>query len=93
MDFGRRSNATIHACRRIEGVGEPEIGIRLDEERIADIDITGDFFLLSDLDSALLDRLRGVRYTRDDITRALADTDTSQIIAGLSTLQFIDLII
>ena len=91
--FGRRSNATIHACRRIEGVGEPEIGIRLDEERIADIDITGDFFLLSDLDSALLDRLRGVRYTRDDITRALADTDTSQIIAGLSTLQFIDLII
>lgn len=91
--FGRRSSATIRQGQRIEGVGEPVAGISLSEGRIADINLEGDFFLLSDLDSALLDRLRGVRYTRDDISRALEGTDASQVIAGLSTPQFIDLII
>ena len=91
--FGRRSSATIRQGRRIEGVGEPVAGISLSDGRIADINLEGDFFLLSDLDSALLDRLRGVRYTRDDISRALEGTDASQVIAGLSTPQFIDLII
>lgn len=91
--FGRKSSATIRTGRRIEGVGEPTVGINLNNGRIADIDIEGDFFLLSDLDSALLDRLRGVRYTREDISLALAATDTSQVIAGLDTQQFIDLII
>ena len=91
--FGRRSSATIRQGRRIEGVGEPVAGISLSDGCIADINLEGDFFLLSDLDSALLDRLRGVRYTRDDISRALEGTDASQVIAGLSTPQFIDLII
>lgn len=91
--FGRRSSSTLHHSRRIDSVGEFAVGIDLREGRIADINIEGDFFLLSDLDSTLLDRLRNVRYTDADIEGALAGIDTSEIIAGLSTRQFIDLII
>lgn len=91
--FGRRSSAAIHHTRRIEGVGELAVGIDLREGIIADIDIEGDFFLLADLDSALLDRLRGVRYVDYEIEHALCGTDTSEIISGLSTEQFINLII
>lgn len=91
--FGRRSSETLRQNRRIEGVGEFAVGIDLKQGRIADIDIEGDFFLLADLDSALLDRLRGVRYIDYEIERALSGTDTTEIISGLSTPQFIDLII
>ncbi|MDE6367739.1 MAG: lipoyltransferase, partial [Muribaculaceae bacterium] len=49
--FGRRSAAKIHHTRRIEGVGEMSTAIQLHEGRITDINIDGDFFLLSDLDA------------------------------------------
>ncbi|MDE7459200.1 MAG: hypothetical protein K2M77_10085, partial [Muribaculaceae bacterium] len=91
--FGRRSDATIRQRKRVDGAGEFAIGITLRDGRIADINIEGDFFLLSDLDSTLLDRLRGVRYSRREIECVLSDTDTSQTIAGLTTGQFIELII
>lgn len=91
--FGRRSSASLRHNRRIEGVGEFAVGVDLREGRIGNIDIEGDFFLLSDLDSGLLDRLRDVRYAEKDIEEALSGIDTSEIISGLSTPQFIDLII
>lgn len=91
--FGRRSSAAIRQTRRIEGVGELSTGICLTDGHIADINLEGDFFLLSDLDSTLLDRLRGVRYVDYEIEDALSGTDASQTIAGLTTEQFIELII
>ena len=91
--FGRRSEATIRQSKRVDRAGEFAIGITLRDGRIADINIEGDFFLLSDLDSTLLDRLRGVRYSRREIEDTLAGTDASQTIAGLTTGQFIELII
>lgn len=91
--FGRRSAAKIHHTRRIEGVGEMSTAIQLHEGRITDINIEGDFFLLSDLEATLLDCLRGVRYVNYEIEHALAGTDASQTIAGLTTEQFIELII
>lgn len=91
--FGRRNAATLRQTRRIEGVGEMSTAIKLHDGRIADINLEGDFFLLSDLDSTLLDCLRGVRYVNHEIEHALSDTDASQTIAGLTTEQFIELII
>ncbi|MDE5554260.1 MAG: lipoyltransferase, partial [Muribaculaceae bacterium] len=91
--FGRKSDATIRQTRRIEGVGELSTAIKLHEGRIADINIEGDFFLLSDLDSTLLDGLRGVRYVDNEIKQAMSGMDTTQTIAGLKTEQFIELII
>ncbi|MDE6652907.1 MAG: lipoyltransferase [Muribaculaceae bacterium] len=76
--------------RRVEGVGEIDTVLTLDGNVIADIDITGDFFLLSDLDSGLLDRIRGCARDHGSLSLALEGSDASKVIAGLSTSQFIE---
>lgn len=91
--YGRKGSAH-KPRRRVEGVGEFMADIDLDSDGlIRAVDLKGDFFLLSDLDSTLLSRLRGVRPEREAIARALADTDVSRTIAGLSTDAFVDLLI
>ncbi len=76
----------------IDGVGIFDVTILTDADTIADADITGDFFLLSDLDTTIIDRIRGVRPRRDDLARALDGIDASHTIAGLSTSQLISLL-
>lgn len=79
--------------RRIEGVGEicPDITLAPDGT-IDRVNLTGDFFLLSDLDTSLLDNLRGVSPTSEAVTAALAGVDASRTIAGLSTGRFAEII-
>lgn len=91
--FGRHSATALRNNCRIEGVGEFSTGIELKNGRIDHIDLEGDFFVLADLNSALIDRLQGVRYDEKDISEALRGIDVSQIVAGLSTPQFISLIL
>lgn len=93
--FGSRGilgapKAQRRRLRRVEGVGEMDTTITLDGDCIAHIDITGDFFLLSDLDAALLDRIRGCRLDAADLSRALEGVDASDVIAGLSTPKLIE---
>lgn len=90
--FGRRRKAGLRISRRIEGVGELSVGIDLDNGRIADLDIQGDFFPLADLDASLLDRLRALHFTEHDITLALDGIDLSRIISGMTNSMFIDLL-
>lgn len=59
---------------------------------IEDINIEGDFFMLSDLDTTLLDKLRGVRLGRQEIIDALDSTDCDSVIAGLSAESLADLL-
>ena len=91
--YGRLSNAT-HTCRRrIEGVGDIEAAMRLDREgRIADINLTGDFFPIADLGPTLLDRLRGVRPKRADIENAIAGIDVSQVISRMDNDTLVELL-
>lgn len=91
--FGRHCRTALNRTRRIEGLGEFTVGIELKGGLIADITVGGDFFQLCDIDSVLLVRLRGTRYTPDDIRHALSGIDVSQVIAGLSTSEFIKLLI
>ena len=56
------------------------------------VDLTGDFFMTGDLDAMLLDRLRGVRPEPDALREALAGTDPSQTIPGLTAEALIKLI-
>lgn len=79
--------------RRVEGVGEFGISVSLKGGDIDQVSLTGDFFLLSDLDEAILDRLRGVSYDRDSIRKALSGVDVRQIIAGLDNEQLLEMII
>lgn len=90
---GNSPKATSTSSRHIDGVGQLDISLSLRADVIEDIDIMGDFFLLSDIDTMILDRLRGVRYTRQEIETAMTGIDTSAVIAGLSTQQFIETII
>lgn len=91
--YGNSPSASTRRRRRVEGVGELEVAVTLGADRISRIDMSGDFFLLSDMDTALLDRLAGVPYNRADIAAALVGVDVSDVIAGLDTDTFIELII
>lgn len=88
----RRHSAAPKSVR-IEGVGElcPDITLAPDGT-IARVNLTGDFFLLSDLDTSLLDSLRGLPPTPEAIAAALAGVDVSRTIAGLSTPRFVEIL-
>lgn len=86
--------------RRVEGVGEFAVSLDLEPAtatggapRIRHVSLQGDFFLLSDLDEALLDRLRGVEYTPEALHRALAPMRVADVIAGLTPLQLVRLLL
>ncbi len=90
--WGRYGNGgnTGHR-RRIDGVGEfavstdlipaPEPGMAA---TIRKVNLQGDFFLLSDLDEGLLDRLKGVKFTHEAVLKALSDSSPGDVIAGLT---------
>lgn len=80
-EYSEYSRQRLH----IDGVGELSAHLSFEDDgiTISKIDIEGDYFLLRDLDEGLLNRLLGVRYTQEDISAALEDTDPSQTIAGL----------
>ncbi|MEZ3597644.1 MAG: lipoyltransferase [Paramuribaculum sp.] len=78
---------------RIDGAGEFRVAVACDGSGLIErVDLTGDFFMTGDLDSMLLDRLRGVRPEPDAIRQALAGADPSQTIPGLSAEALIKLI-
>lgn len=92
--FGIDKRTSRRTARRIDGVGEFMIDIAIDSDgRISHIDLAGDFFITSDIDSLLLKPLYGVPRRREAIEKALSGIDASSAIAGLSTEQFINLLI
>ncbi len=91
--FGRKGVAA-KSRKRIDGVGEFMADVDCDSDgRIRRVNLGGDFFLLSDLDSGLLDRLRGAPLTRRGLEEVLGDTDAGMVIHGLTNEQLIELII
>ncbi len=82
------------SSRRIEGVGEIRCRISLsDAGEIESMALSGDFFALSDVNSALCDRLVGTRADRTSLAETLRDIDTAAVIDGLTKEQLIDLIL
>jgi flagellin-like hook-associated protein FlgL len=57
------------------------------------VSLAGDFFIVGDLDSMLLNRLKGVEYTPQAIESAIGDVDTAAVIMNLKKEQLINLII
>lgn len=98
--WGRYGNRETTDRHRIDGVGEfsvstdlippPEPGMAA---RIRKVNLQGDFFLLSDLDEGLLDRLKGAEFTRDGIMEALSTASPGEVIAGLKTADFAELLL
>lgn len=90
---GHSPRGTMAIDRRIEGAGDFHIELTTRQGVIEEINLSGDFFLMADLDSSLLDRLRGVRLSHEALTAALAGIDTESIIMGLSREAVVSLLI
>ena len=91
--YGNNPAATLVKVERIEGVGEFHVSVDIKENRIRKVSLAGDFFIVGDLDSMLLNRLKGVEYTAQAIEEALCDVDTTAVIMNLKKEQLINLII
>ena len=90
--WGNNPPGIFSKQERIEDVGECIVWVETRGNKIKKIDLKGDFFLLSDLDTTLTDRLIGVDYDKESVAEALNDVDTQDIILNLKTKQFINLL-
>lgn len=91
--FGNHKAAALTRDRRIEGIGEFHADIELQDGVIRRVNLSGDFFMLGDLDIMLLDILKGIPLDRNALTKALENTDPAKAIPGLSKEDFITLIL
>ena len=91
--FGNNPAATLAKVQRIEGVGEFHVSVDVKENRIRKVSLAGDFFIVGDLNSMLLNKLNGVEYNRAAIENVLADVDTGDIIMNLKKEELINLLI
>ena len=91
--YGNNPAASLSKVERIEGVGEFHVSVDVKENRIRKVSLAGDFFIVAELDSMLLDRLKGVEYTRVAIEEVLAGVDTSAVIMNLKREQLVNLLI
>lgn len=91
--LGRRSSTSRRSVRRIEGVGEFCVDLsQTSDGCIADLNLSGDFFLVGDIDKQIIGRLRGVPYCRADVGRSLSAINVREIIYGLENEQLINLL-
>ena len=91
--YGNNPAASLSKVERIEGVGEFHVSVDVKENRIRKVSLAGDFFIVAELDSMLLDRLKGVEYTRAAIEGVLAGVDTSAVVMDLKREQLVNLLI
>ena len=91
--YGNNPAYTILRKRRIEGVGEFRTSIEVKNGTIRKIDLAGDFFLVGDVDTMLLDKLCNIPYDRDSIGNSIGDTDCRAVIMNLTKEQLINLLI
>lgn len=90
--YGRNPRYAMVRRKRIEGVGELEARLEVKNGIIRSADIMGDFFLVGDIEQAILQPLRGCPLEREALTSALPD-DLGDIILHLRKDQLIDLIL
>ncbi len=82
---------SIHS--HIAGVGEIEISIAVDlDGRIGRMEASGDFFLLDDPETMIFSRLRGTLCNREDLEKAINDTEPEKAIAGLDRATLLNIL-
>ena len=90
--YGNNPRYSLVRKGRIDGVGEMEVRMEVKNRVIKAINIVGDFFLVGDLDTQLLKRLKGVELTRESLEKALPER-IDDVVRNLSRNEFIELII
>ena len=90
--YGNNPAYSIVKDMRIEGVGEFRVSIDAKDGVIRKVNLAGDFFVVGDIDTMLLARLKGVRLDREALEQALDGVDCSAAIMNLTKEQLINLI-
>lgn len=90
--YGRRTMADTVRKALINGAGEFTAIITAPHGVIEAIELNGDFLTGGDVDTQLLDCLRGTELSRRALADALAHTDVGAIIHGLDREKFIELL-
>ena len=90
--YGNNPAYSIIKDMRIEGVGEFRVSIDAKDGVIRKVNLAGDFFVVGDIDTMLLARLKGVRLDREALERALDGVDCSAAIMNLTKEQLINLL-
>lgn len=90
--LGHNPGYYIHNHRRIEGVGEFDMRIDVKNNIIKGLNLTGDFFVVGDLNE-LLKKFKGTGYQTEALSAVLDGVDTSEYIMGLSKEQMLGLLI
>lgn len=90
--YGNNPAYSIIKQLRIEGVGEFEARMEVKEGVIRKVNLMGDFFLVGDLDNALLNKLRGVQYTPSAVEQAVTAADVEATILNLKKEQLITIL-
>lgn len=83
---------TVKKRLRLPGVGGLEAGIMLKNGVIQHINLVGDYFLVGDLDSGLLNHLKGALYERNSVASALFNVKPEEVIRNLTITGFLDLL-
>lgn len=90
--YGRNPRYSRVVERRIDGVGEFRVEIDVNHGRIAKVDMSGDYFQTGDVAGQLLGRLGGAVYSPAGVADALSGFDAGDVVSGLKTEEFVNLI-
>ena len=90
--YGNNPACTLSNRKRIDGVGEFVVDLLVKENIIRKINLSGDFFIVGDIDTMLLSKLKNVAYSRDAVEKALKEVVCENVIMNLKREQLINLI-
>lgn len=86
--------STLHSqiSRRIPGCGLVELYFTLHDGIIRDVQLTGDFFSLNDVQKAFKEALTGISFTPEALTKAIRSHHPERSIRGLDEMGIINLL-
>ena len=89
--YGNNPACTYSSVARYDGVGELRLLLEIKENIIRRANLSGDFFIIGDIDDVLLSKLKNVPYTRVAVEEAVAGIDFGALIMNLNKEQLINL--
>ena len=73
-------------------MGEFRVSIDAKGRVVRKVNLAGDFFIVGDIDTMLLSRLKGVELEREALEHALEGVDCSAVIMNMKKEQLINLL-
>lgn len=90
--YGKNPACSMSSKKRIEGVGEFLVDLVIKENVIRKANLSGDFFIVGDIDGMLLAKLKNIEYSKKAVEKALDGVVCEDVIMNLKKEQLINLI-